>query len=106
MIISEAPFAYYPDLEDLRAIYPDVADHAFVISLQVKDNFYSANIVCDNINRCLAIDLYNDFQELIQPRIRVSSGLNLIPVIIGYYLIWKPEHQKFIFGKGSEEEVL
>lgn len=75
------------------------------MSLQLGNEFYTANVRYDFVYNDISIEFYNEQGELIQPRKRCSSGINLL-YIIGYYLVYDKDNNRFIFGSGNENEVL
>lgn len=105
MIISVYEFVFYKDFESGTERYPNLRDGAFSMSLQAGENFYTANVRYDFVFKDINIEFYNEQGDLIQPRKRCASGMNLF-YLIGYYLVYDKANNKFIFGSGSEDEVL
>lgn len=105
MIITQYDFVFYPSFDSGPEKYPDLNDGGFSMSLQTEDNFYTAIVRYDFVFKDISIEFYNDNDEMIQPRKRCSSGINLF-YLIGYYLVWDSQNNRFIFGSGSEDEIL
>lgn len=105
MIISTFDFLYYKDFKNGSEKFPSLKDNAFSMSLQVGENFYNALVTYDFVFKALNIEIYDENDNLFQPRKRCTYGLNLL-YIIGYYLVWDIDNNRFIFGNGSEDEVL
>lgn len=105
MIISTYDFAYYKDFTNGAERFPDLTNNAFSMSLQAENIFYNAIVTYDFVFKALNIEFYDENDKLIQPRKRCAEGINLF-YLIGYYLVWDIENNRFVFGKGSEDEIL
>ena len=97
-IISEVDFRYYPTLGEPKSIYPDLKDGHFILSLQTDDSFINGIVTYEFASKCICVAFYDDKGDLIQPRIKVTEGNNLL-FFQNYFLKWEPSLNKFKFGK-------
>lgn len=97
MVISTYDFIVYNDFEDYKAKFPMINNAPFTMALETKDGFYYANVGINRSTQRLYIEILNENQDIIQPRIPVAEGINLF-YKIGYFLEWKPNENKFVFG--------
>lgn len=105
MIISQFEFKVYKDFEIGSERYPALKNNPFAMSLQAGDRFFTAIVRYDFVFNTLSIEFYDEQGNLFQTRFRCSSGINLF-YLQGYYLVFKEEEGVFIFGSGSENEIL
>lgn len=98
MIISTYEFFVYNDFQDYNAKYPMINNAPFAMALQADDGFFYANVGINRATGRLFIEIFNENQDLIQPRFPVAEGLNLF-YKIGYFLEWKPSENLFVWGK-------
>lgn len=105
MIISEYEFVFYRGFKNASERYPNLKEGAFSMNLQAGEHFYTANVRYDFVFNDINIEFFDEQENLIQPRKRCASGINLF-YLIGYYLVYDKKNNKFIFGSGSEDEVL
>ena len=68
------------------------------MALQAGENTYSAKVSFNIVNQNLQITIYDDSDNIIQPRINVGSNIDLF-FIIGYSLIYNDELSRFEFYK-------
>lgn len=101
MIIQEFDFEYNPTLQEPSARYPKLKNGAFVMSLQTKTEFLIAEVTYNQVFKDIDIQILDSKSDLIQIRIRASSGQNLL-FLEGYYLYWLEEQNKFVFGSYDE----
>lgn len=105
MIISQYDFKIYKDFETGSERFPALKEGAFSMSLQAGESFYNAIVRYDFVFNALNIEFYDEQNNLFQTRFRCTGGINLF-YLQGYYLVFKEQEGVFIFGSGSENEVL
>lgn len=95
-LIKTWEFRINKNTDDSTQKYPDLP---FSMALQAGENTYSANVSFNIVNQNLQITIYDDSDNIIQPRINVGSNIDLF-FIIGYSLIYNDELSRFEFYKG------
>ena len=94
-LIEVFNFNINKNTDDSTQKYPDLP---FSMSLQAGDVTYSANVTFNIVNKNLQITIYDDSNNIVQPRINVGSNIDLF-FFIGYSLIYNENLSRFEFYK-------
>lgn len=94
-LLKTFDFKINKNTSDETQKYPDLP---FSISLQADDKTYNANVTFNIVNQNLQITIYDDGDNVIQPRINVGNNIDLF-FIIGYSLIYNNDLSRFEFYK-------
>lgn len=94
-LLKTFPFMINENTDDSAQKYPDLP---FSMALQVKDSFYSADITFNIVNENLQITIYDDSNQIVQPRINVGENIDLF-FYVGYSLIYNKDLARFEFYK-------
>lgn len=94
-LIEAFNFNINKNTDDSTQKYPDLP---FSMSLQAGEVTYSANVTFNIVNKNLQITIYDDSNNIVQPRINVGSNIDLF-FFIGYSLIYNEDLSRFEFYK-------